>query len=1310
MADFGLDDVRESFTSDVTKFLVSVESGARNVLATAGLVPVSKLHWQEPVESMTLGLHGIAGSSSLIGMDTMSQPARKLEQLALSANESIAQINLHVQRLRRIAVACIEGAGDLRQVFQHQLEAKPADAINKSAKLSERIAIAQQEIGLSTPGASVPAGAKPDSSVHVSVARQTANKGSLTAASAAAAASTTVSAIKDSSDEGWDDQNQEELTQVFRLEAQETLTSLQAYWARLEKRATDADAVQQSLRLLHLLKGAAASVGLSQIAKQSDDLHTQLEDERSTGLTKAKAKALRASLEAIIAQVIPQDVTVMAPLDEPARTQIEVSSPEMPLPTMEETGFVDDEDPRDIFRVEAIEATAELTSLMAQVSSASGPIRGIAVSRIERVFHRLKGSALIVGETALATLFEDGQQFCEDIENTDVEGLTKLVRVIEQQFVAPVADQAVVTETRSKFTPPPEEEWQVYLEEAGSLLDDLDKLLTKIEQSDQPKTQINTMFRLYHTLKGASYSVGLSAIGRQLHAIESYLEKVVEVAGIPDLRRLVTILADEHAGIRSNVNRASSQGWINADASRTAARLAAITDKSGVAGGTSGWLASNDPGWHSALPDDIVGRLADGPVSHASHVSNASDGAQISQPESYASADSVQSDSAGASERRFIRVAADRLDGLLDHVGELVISRSRILSRIKRMNDLQFQDQDRHGAVVRLITDFASATQFTNLGGERRGGSRTTSRSAVGVEVLAATQAKVGSSSFGSLELDHYEEIHVLSRQLDESTNDINELRRSITTEMQQLQQDAEALGAVVSELQTEITQARMLTVESLFSRLQLPMRDAAGRLGRDITISTGGETVAIDKSVSDAMFGPLLHMVRNAVVHGIEPAETRIAAGKARAGKISLMARQEHGQIVLEIADDGAGLNLEKLKAAGVAKGLVAENVPLSDPSIKDLVFAQGLSTNEGTDDVAGRGVGGNVIRRAVERLNGSIEIQTVSGGGTMFRVSLPLSMSITQAILLRTGGTTLALPIAFAETIVARSGIETVDNFGRNKVKVGEHLMPVHDTRRLFPGSEILSAGVLVVCMVGAARVAVLADEIVGQEEIVVKSLGSLLDGHPIFAGSTQRGDGELVLMLDIPGVLALETESSSSAMDMPRQQSAAPGPAPGQWSRPPAAKPMSTPTAVAPAPSNPFAMTSIVPIAGSKLRILFVDDSLSVRKVGERMLLGLGVEVVTAVDGQDALDKLRSMQFSLVFTDLEMPRMHGYELIQEMQFIPAYKAIPVVVVSSRSGKKHIDQALSMGAREYLTKPFSPEVLQSIIDRLALREAPAS
>jgi chemotaxis protein histidine kinase CheA len=261
----------------------------------------------------------------------------------------------------------------------------------------------------------------------------------------------------------------------------------------------------------------------------------------------------------------------------------------------------------------------------------------------------------------------------------------------------------------------------------------------------------------------------------------------------------------------------------------------------------------------------------------------------------------------------------------------------------------------------------------------------------------------VEATGFGTLELDSYEEIHVLSRQLDEAAGDIGEVRRDLGFEMDNLTQDSEALSTIVSDLQSEITRARMITVETLFTRMQLPIRDAAQRMHRDVEIVTRGEEVAVDKSISDTLFGPLLHMVRNAVVHGIERPETRAALGKPRTGTISLVARQDQGQIVLEISDDGAGIDLARLKAAGVARGLVDATVPENDRRVLDLIFVHGLSTSEEAGDVAGRGVGGNVIRRAVDRLNGTIEIETKQGAGTTFRVSLPISMSITQTLLVR-------------------------------------------------------------------------------------------------------------------------------------------------------------------------------------------------------------------------------------------------------------------------------------------------------------------
>jgi chemosensory pili system protein ChpA (sensor histidine kinase/response regulator) len=294
------------------------------------------------------------------------------------------------------------------------------------------------------------------------------------------------------------------------------------------------------------------------------------------------------------------------------------------------------------------------------------------------------------------------------------------------------------------------------------------------------------------------------------------------------------------------------------------------------------------------------------------------------------------------------------------------------------------------------------------------------------------------------------------------------------------------------------------------------------------------------------------------------------------------------------------------------------------------------------------------------------------------------------------RSAGVTLAIPLDFAETIVARDGIEMADTFGCMRAMVGGNVVPVHVTRRLFGDPGDPSDGVLVVCAVGSERIAIHADEVLGQEEIVVKSLGSLLDGHPQFSGSTQRGDGELVLILDIPGALAAETAAAGAEVAAPRLVAQ---PVPRAT---PAAFPVPVLGAGLPAIGVPGR-----PVGEDKLRVLFVDDSLSVRKVAERMLLSLGVEVVTAVDGQDALDKLRTTSFSLVFTDLEMPRVHGFELIREMRVLPAYSEIPVVVISSRSGQKHVDQALGMGAREYLTKPFSPEILNAVLSRLTRPES---
>jgi chemosensory pili system protein ChpA (sensor histidine kinase/response regulator) len=938
----------------------------------------------------------------------------------------------------------------------------------------------------------------------------------------------------------------------------------------------------------------------------------------------------------------------------------------------------EDDEPREIFLDEARRALDELWSLTRQVAATSGIARGVAAGQMERLFHRLKGSALIVGDAAIADIAERGQVVCDALEQVDPVAIEALVHEIAAR-VGQDPDPSAGDTGRHRIALPPAEEWEAFGEESSALLDDLDRVLVKLEHSPKPAAELTTLFRLYHTLKGAANSVGLTPVGQQLHIIETFVERTVAAPALPDLRQVAAVLASEHAAMRASIARASKHGSLEVDHARTTARLAAIRERS-----ASSWIAPNDPAWASS---DAV---AHGPESSRSHASTL-DGEPAASDE--------------VSGRRYVRVAADRLDGLLDLVGELVVARSRILTRVGRLQQLQDDDQQRHGAVVGHIDDFVAATEFVNLDGRR---SRLSARAVRAVRASrVGPRAAVGRAGFGApqrrsrdnqddreereaLGLDRYDNIHVLARQLDEGAGDINEMRREIGAEMQRLTEDAEALGTIVSDLQTEITQARMLAIETLFTRLQLPIRDAAQRMGRDVEIVTRGEDVAIDKAISDVLFGPLLHIVRNAVVHGIEPPGRRLELGKPRTGTISLVARQDHGQVVLEVSDDGRGIDVARLKAIGVERGLIDPATPDGDPRILDLVFVHGVSTSGEAGQVAGRGVGGNVIRRAVDRLNGSIEIAT-GDTGTTFRITLPLSLSITQALVVRSAGVTLAIPLTFAQTILSREGADVVDAFGCMRAVIDGSAMPVHVTRRLFGDPGEPSTGVLVVCAVGQERIAIHADEVLGQEEIVVKSLGSLLDGHPLFSGSTQRGDGELVLILDVPGVLTAETAVHGATT------AAAPS----------AARATQAIAASAPV-AAPRAIAEVAQRA-DRPRVLFVDDSLSVRKVAERMLASLGVEVVTAVDGQDALDKLRTTSFSLVFTDLEMPRIHGYELIREMQYLPAASAIPVIVVSSRSGQKHVDQALGMGAREYLTKPFSPEILNGVLTRWARLDPPS-
>ncbi|HEY4175806.1 MAG TPA: Hpt domain-containing protein [Kofleriaceae bacterium] len=1324
---FTLDDVRESFTNDITRFLTEIEKGSKAIASATALAPADRT-WLPPINAMVVGLHGIVGSSSLVGVDTMASTARRLEDIATLASESVNALRAHIARLKKIAGTCLEGSSDLRVMLEHELAGRKTESGIRKNALDKKLDVAIKEIADTLEQMSAPQLVEGERSGSVSIPIPKMPP-------LPKAPPVKVVAPKEDDDDGWDDTQvsaappvpprkpavveakkppvveapkqapaptppamtiDAELLEVFQGEAREALTNLRGYLARLEQNSADREAATHCARLFHLLKGAAASVGLDEIANQAKDLHADVERLRASSFDPASLKKLRERSEQFIAFSVP-----------------DLAQGAGAAPAVDEKQALDDDEPRVIFREEAASSLEEARALLQQIRQTAGTARGVLTTRLERILHRLKGSALIVGEAQAAAVASRGQALCEALDRVDPDALSSVLEQIKGMVTTQAPRGSTKGMSLVRINLPPQGEWDVYLEESTGLLEELEQTLTKLERSQRPTVEVSNLFRSYHTLKGATNAVGLTPLGQQLHIIETFLERMVASPTVPDARGVVRALSEINEGIKKNIKRAGSDGEIAVDHDRTQQQLSKLGIERGSQGGGQGskvtgasWIEPNDSAWSAT---------ADKGSSH--HDSSRASEAEASEVPEVVSIEHAGGD---AGDRRFVRVAADRLDSLLDLAGELVVCRSRMLSRVGNLQRLQEDDVSRHGAVTSLIDTFAQSTQFTNLDGRiRRTGSLLHSDGS-----FAASNAV--DPGFGSLELDQYEEIHVLSRRLDEAASDINEVRRDMGTEMTLLTEDAEMLSTIATGLQSEITRARMLMVDTLFSRLRPPIRDAAHRTNREVELVTTGDQLAIDKSMSDALYGPLLHMVRNAVAHGVETPERREQLGKPRVGRISMSAKQEHGEIVLEVADDGAGINLEKLRQIGIEKKLIPSDVAVDDARVVDLIFARGISTAEGADDVAGRGVGGNVVKRAIDRLNGSIQITTKRGVGTTFRITLPLSMSITQAVLARVGGILLAIPIAYAETIVARGAVEIVDSFGRLRVRMNERMIPVHQMAKIFDPTMFKtnpSGAVMIVCVVGGERVVIEVDDIVSQEEIVVKSLGMLLEGHPLFSGSTSRGDGELALIIDVPGVLEAETiggrggarrepvaRGSQPVMDLPDVESEHESHHSEHHSVAevvPVAEPEDVlgiiDTSVPVPTQTRIEVSEVVRVPVGRLRVLFVDDSLSVRKVAERMLTGLDVDVVTAVDGQDALEKLRSMAFSLVFTDLEMPRMHGYELIREMQILPAYQSIPVVVISSRSGQKHIDQAITMGAKEYLTKPFSPEILNAVLGRLA-------
>jgi chemosensory pili system protein ChpA (sensor histidine kinase/response regulator) len=601
-----------------------------------------------------------------------------------------------------------------------------------------------------------------------------------------------------------------------------------------------------------------------------------------------------------------------------------------------------------------------------------------------------------------------------------------------------------------------------------------------------------------------------------------------------------------------------------------------------------------------------------------------------------------------------VRVRAPLLDRLVNQAGEVSITRARIESDVGQIRGSLGDLSENLERLRRQLRDL-----------ELQAESQITSR---------MEAAKAASQEFDPLEMDRFTRFQELTRMMAESVNDVATVQRGLQRSLQATEDELASQARLTRDLQDDLLRTRMVEFESMADRLYRVVRQAAKETGKQVRLDIVGGSIEIDRGVLDRMTGPFEHLLRNSVAHGIERPETRTAAGKDATGTISINLAQEGNEVAVEFRDDGAGLNLGRIRERAVAMGLLGADAQASDAELASMIFAPGFSTAEGVSELAGRGVGMDVVRAEVNAMGGRIETATAAGQGASFRLVLPLTTAVTQVVMLRCGEMSIAVPSTLVEMVRRVPGDEIEQCYDGGAFTLGDKVLPFFWLGALLQaGGRGSSAGrsqPVVVIRSASQRVALHVDEVLGNQEVVVKNLGPQLSRLPGLAGITLLPSGAVALIYNPVALATLYGDAAREQVRLLREPAA------------------DVPKAAAPTVALP-------PL------VLVVDDSLTVRRVTQRLLTREGYRVVLAKDGLDALDKLGEELPTVVLSDIEMPRMDGFDLVRNMRSDARLAGLPVIMITSRIAQKHRDYAAQLGVNHYLGKPYSEEELLSLVKR---------
>jgi len=802
----------------------------------------------------------------------------------------------------------------------------------------------------------------------------------------------------------------------------------------------------------------------------------------------------------------------------------------------------------------------------------------------------------------------------------------------------------------------PDEVLEFFIPEAEEHLQTVTECLLALEAKANPE-DIHRLFRSMHTVKGSAAQVGLHRISSIAHRVEDLVGFLREGILQPN-KEIVDVCLEAVDVLKKFLHRQwSSDAEMASAVDPLLRRIIELTPEAGEA--------------------EVREEGQPAP-------------AELTQVEVAASVPAPQQAAAQSlPQAKSVRISLERLDRMMNAVGELVINRTRMLGRLTELAKLVEVLNFSKGRLSGKISEFQEKHEFSRISSSLVPGSQPPQRDTFRAGSFASASRIMSNDllEFSELEMDRYDDFNILSRSLTEISADVTEVLTQLESFMGRVDSDIDDFTKLAHNLQDEITAARMVPIGNLYTRLSRTVRDAAKAAGKPVELLLEGAETELDNNIIQHISDPLIHLVRNAVAHGLETAEVRRETGKSEKGRVTVRAYHRGNHIFIEVEDDGRGIDYERVREGVAESGAMSPAVAaeLSERELREFLFRPGFSTAASTSELAGRGVGLDVVRANVHALNGEVEVHSETGHGACFTVKVPLTLIISQALFVRCGTSVYALPLAVVEEIRRLRPDEIEDVGGKLLTRVRDVITEVVrlDLQLALPPLEPLNGYFhMVIVKVAGKQVGLVVEEVLGKDEIVIKNLGDYLRRVKLFPGTTIASDGSLILLIDLNRLVSADTAERHA---LPASSPAARVFAPGAEA-----------VAAGSIPSE-----AVDPVENDRV-VVVADDSISVRKFVGRMLEKAGYRVKLASDGLEASEIIAQVGCHLVITDLEMPRMNGYELMAHLRQNPVTRRIPVLVVTSRAGAKHRDRALKEGAAGFLTKPVQEDQLTSIVDSL--------